>query len=228
MSQSFRGWEGLVRASTNDIRRLTAVWRYSSIPVAVRENVAEHSYWVALYAAMIHLELCPDRSALGTVVLMSLVHDQAECVTGDVVRVFKYATQGLKAEVDRAEAILSARLEPEVRGLADVVGSLAGPPGGPWNRYMKAVVKAADFMSLFQYMRREAARGNLEIIPFYNRMVSDLDEMSRTSVVCEASAEISESGFPGSFYESLHREAVAVRSDCFHGLEEDARWTRPV
>lgn len=226
MSKS--SWAGVIRASTGDVRRLSSVWRYSSVPVVVRENVAEHSYWVALYAAMIHLRMDPDKGILGRVVLASLVHDVGECVTGDVVRVFKYATPELKAEVDRAESILSSRLEPEVRDLVSAIGSLANPSESQWDRYVKAVVKAADFLSLFQYMRREAARGNLEIIPFYNRMVNDFSDMMETSGVSLASDDVRQSRFPESFYEDLHAEAVAVRSVCFHGLEEDTRWTRPV
>jgi len=221
----------VIRASTGDVRRLSSVWRFSSIPVAVQENVAEHSYWVAIYAAMIHLEILPDRDMLGKVVLASLIHDLEECVTGDVVRVFKYSTPELKAEVDRAEALLSERLDPEVKAVSKTIRSFTGLTGSvetKWDRYTKAVVKAADFLSLFQYMRREAARGNMEIIPFYNRMVSDLSEMAETTGVSDAGEEVIDTGFPESFYEELHAEAVAVRSDCFHGLEEDGRWTRPV
>lgn len=218
----------MIGASTGDVRRLSAVWRYSSIPVAVRENVAEHSYWVAMYGAMIHRAMDPDVSTLGQIVLRSLVHDLGECVTGDVVRVFKYATPELKAEVDRAEAILAGRFHPALRDLVAFIESTGAHPGTPWDGYVKAVVKAADFLSLFQYMRREASRGNLEIIPFYNRMVVDFADMADTSGVSDASGGVKDARFPESFYEDLHAEAVAVRSDCFHGLEEDPRWTRPV
>ena len=228
MSKSSSRWEGLIRASTGDVRRLGAVWRFSSIPACEYENVAEHSFWVALYGGMIHRSLCPSVEILGAVVTSCLTHDLAECVTGDVVRVFKYSTPELKAEVDRAERILSDRLPPEVKDLEGMAAAMAGAAARPWSDYVKAVVKAADFLSLFQYMRREAARGNLEIIPFYNRMADDISHMAETSGVSDASGDITDARFPESFYEELREEALAVRSDCFHGLEEDPRWTRPV
>lgn len=230
MSTDSSRWEGLIRASSGDVRRLSAVNRFSSIPVCVFENVAEHHYWVAVYGAMIHRSLSPDLQLLGAVVLGAIVHDVYECVTGDVVRVFKYATPELKAEVDRAEGILAERLPAKVKDLIEIAEhpGVRGSPSSVPAQYVKAVIKAADFMSLFQYMRREAARGNLEAIPFYNRMVSDLEEMARKPSDVAVNADVEEARFPASFYEALHAEALAVRSDCFHGLEEDPRWTRPV
>jgi len=223
-------WGGLIRASSGDVRRLSAVNRFSSIPVCAFENVAEHHYWVAVYGAMVHRSMCSDLQLLGAVVLGAMVHDMYECVTGDVVRVFKYATPELKAEVDRAEGILADRLPAEVKDLIGISEHqlVRGSPSSVSAQYVKAVIKAADFMSLFQYMRREAARGNFEVIPFYNRMVADLGEMAEKSPVVPVNAEVEEARFPVSLYEALHAEAVAVRSDCFHGLEEDPRWTRPV
>lgn len=216
MSKDYLKWENLIKASNDDVRRLAAVWRFSSIPVCERENVAEHSFWVALYGAMIHRSMFDDMDDLGAIILAGLIHDVPECITGDMVRLFKYATVELKTEVDRAEGILVDRLPTEVKDLMTLSESQS-------SRYVKAVVKAADFMSLFAYLRREAARGNMECIPFFNRMVDDLTNMSKTSEVI-----IQEFDFPRSFYSALALEASIVRSNCFKGLEDDQRWTRPV
>ena len=89
-------WNSLIRTTTDDVKRLTAVWRYSSIPVAVRENVAEHSYWVALYAVLIVRELGAGQDVQGMVAIDGLIHDVGECVTGDVVRPFKYSSPEFK------------------------------------------------------------------------------------------------------------------------------------
>jgi len=170
-------WNDLVQSSSGDVRRLASVWRFSSIPIAVDENTAEHSYWVALYAAMIHRTAAPDglfQGILGPILLKALVHDLAECVTGDVVRVFKYSTPELKQEVDRAENILMKKLPNLVQ---DLVGEAEQPQGND-KAYISAVVKCADFLSLFQFMRREAMRGNSEIAPFYGRMITDLETMA--------------------------------------------------
>lgn len=198
---------------SGDVRRLSHVVRFSSIPVAVSETTAEHSFWVALYAVMIHLELGGKPEDIGAVVLGAVVHDLPECVTGDVVRTLKYSTPELKREVDRAEEFLSEKLlGPKIRGLlavAELLRTKKAKKADP--DYVKTVVKAADFMSLFQYMRREAMRGNLEIVPYFNRMRRDLHKMSR------GAGEEPGTGFPFDFYASLCDEAGVISRTCFHG-----------
>lgn len=221
MSKSSSKWAGLIRASSGDVSRLDHVQRYSSIPVCFKESVSTHSFWVALYAVLIVREFGADQILQGQVALHGLTHDLEECVTGDVVRPFKYSSVEFRQAVDSAE-------EKMAQTLPDAVQSLLTDTRKDNTSVVKAAVKAADFLSLFQYMRREAVRGNLEIIPFYNRMVSDLSDMAEVSGVSGASDPITAAKFPESFYDALHEEAVSVRSDCFHGLEEDPRWTRPV
>lgn len=169
-------WDDLLSAASGDIRRLDHVVRFSSIPVSFQETTSMHSYWVGIYSAMIHREAVPDdglfRNLLGPILLKALVHDLPECVTGDVVRVFKYSTPELKKEVDRAEEILA-------RELPDAVTGLMKPSmvEDRHRRYVEAVVKCADFMSLSQFMIREAQRGNGQIRPFFSRMEKDLESM---------------------------------------------------
>lgn len=225
MSKDSSTWEELIRETSGDVRRLSSVWRYSSIPISVPENVAEHSYWVAMYGALLHQSMGGSNDVLGTVVLRGLLHDLGECVTGDVVRTFKYSTDELKREVDRAEEILVRRLPKPVQKLEHLSRSIVMTDyDKEWGEYVEAVVKAADFMSLFQFMRREAARGNMEIIPFYNRMILDLSIMEDKAPVLKFVG----SGFPGPFYRALGLEARKVLSDCFKGMENNPRWTRQV
>ena len=214
-------WHSLLRTTSEDVKRLTAVWRYSSIPVAVQENVAEHSFWVALYAVMIARKLGADRDVQGQVALEGLIHDLPECVTGDVVRPFKYSSQEFKQAVDLAEGDM-------VDTLPDAIREMLADSDEVRSEYVKAIVKAADFLSLFQYMRREAARGNLEIIPFYMKMVEDLGAIWRSSPKDVPMPQPADNFRPGPFYMALRNEALAVAKDCFHGLEEDPRWMRKV
>ena len=57
-------WSKVLEAASGDVRRLSHVVRYSSIPISVPENVAEHSYWVSLYAILIHRTLRPKDTTL--------------------------------------------------------------------------------------------------------------------------------------------------------------------
>ena len=167
-------WSGIMSSAGGDLRRLDHVIRFSSVPYSVPESVSAHSFWVCLYAALIH------RRLMGTqeprldlaVTLHALTHDLPECLTGDVVRTFKYASKDLKRAVDVTEtAMFEERMTTEVKSLVASIGD-AVPPDDM--KYVRTVVKAVDFMSLFQYMNREWNRGNLEMRPFVKRMRVDL------------------------------------------------------
>lgn len=222
-------WLDVIAASTTDIRRLSTVWRFSSIPVAIYENTAEHSFYVAIYAAMIHLEVSNNKRVLGAVIMNALMHDVAEAVTGDVVRPFKYSSKELREEINRAEHKLTQKMPLEIRRLFTLAYdmSMTEIDNEDVNEYVEAVVKAADFLSLFQYMRREAAKGNLEIIPFYNRMVKDISAMMNLGDVTMGTKEAG-CFKPKDFYFALWKMAEKVRKDSFHGLEKDPDWHREI
>jgi 5'-deoxynucleotidase YfbR-like HD superfamily hydrolase len=171
-------WAEVLEAASGDVRRLSHVVRYSSIPVAVPENVAEHSYWVCLYSALIHRVLKPDNLNLyGAILLKATTHDIAECVTGDVVRTFKYSSMKLKEEINKAENKIIQEFAKPIEALINNIQDSLAPFDD--RTYIDTVVKAADFMSLHQYMIREVRRGNREIInPFYMRMEEDLKSMA--------------------------------------------------
>ena len=71
---------------------------------------------------------------------------------------------------------------------------------------MKAIVKAADFMSLFTYMRREVLMGNREVKPFFQIMVKDLLDMSNQPMVELESVKFDQ----GKFYSSIGVEASNI------------------
>jgi hypothetical protein len=71
-------------------------------------------------------------------------------------------------------------------------------------------------------MRREAAKGNLEIIPFYNRMVQDIYEMRMKAPDNLDGFEVK------NFYWALERTARQVGEDSFHGLGSDPNWNRTI
>lgn len=171
-------WKPLLEAASSDIRRLSYVTRYSSIPVSVPENVAEHMYWVSIYAMMVHRHLEGPKELDAIIMLHGLTHDALESLSGDIVRTFKYSSEEFRAAVDRAESGLAAMLPAEIKSLLDEVESEMAP--SKWSSlYVKDVVKAADFMSLYQYMWREKRRGNVEVEQFHGRMIEDLRTYSK-------------------------------------------------
>jgi 5'-deoxynucleotidase YfbR-like HD superfamily hydrolase len=195
-------WFDVIRSASGDIRRLSSVWRFSSIPVVFHENTAEHSFWVALYALIIHKEVNPeDNWLIGPICAKAISHDIPECVTGDIVRPFKYSTPELKQEVDRAERILFQKLPLRIKEIVDF--DFNPLFGEETSLYIDTVVKAADFLSLYQYMTREAVRGNHDIESFYHRMINDLKEMAKKSHMIRNFDAIS-------FYEALSTESYSI------------------
>lgn len=190
--------------------------RFSSVPVVFHESVSQHSFWVAAYAVMIGRALGEPGPVVGALAAEAIVHDMAECVTGDVVRTFKYSTPELKAAVDGAEDRLVGGLPDEVRDLFAAARELV--PDGSSER-VREIVKAADWLSLFQYMRREAARSNWDIIPYYRRMQDDLCQVWEKH-----------GGDLKGLYWAMINESNAVANDVFgtSHRSDGPRWVRKV
>ncbi len=157
---------------TSDIKRLDYVDRYSTVPVTHKETVAAHSYWVALYSMMIHnrfSDYCGfnNDSIKSALLCEALIHDAVEAFTGDIVRLFKYTTPSLKKEIDNAECKWSELFSTSITNTG--VDAL----NDECKRYVKRVIKLADFISLYTYLSREVQRGNSEILPFHSRMINE-------------------------------------------------------
>ncbi len=206
-------WGALLDASTHDVRRLDSVIRFSSIPVTFSESTASHSFWVTLYSLMIWQSLAESAPQevppLEEVLRHAVTHDLPEMIAGDVVRTLKYSTPEMKREVDRAELILVEKLVPH-----QVKRTMMDTPISP---DVLTIVKAADFLSLWQFMRREAARKNLEIMPYYVRMMKDL-------VAKEGEGD----HLVGGLYKAMRMEADQVGVDCFGKLYFSKRWHREI
>jgi 5'-deoxynucleotidase YfbR-like HD superfamily hydrolase len=112
-----------------------------------------------------------DAHLLAAVQSYAIVHDMVEMRSGDFVRTFKYKNPDLKKAVDETEDMVIEEFEGPTKALYTTASMLMNLSDRP---AVKKIVKAADFLSLFNYMTREVLRGNSEIAPFYKRMVDDL------------------------------------------------------
>lgn len=163
------------------IKRMDYVIRYSSIPVVHQETVSQHSYWVAFYSLLIHKTIGGREHLTGKLLTAALIHDAAESLSGDIVRTFKYSSSSLKTEIDKAEELIIKSMPETIQNLFKEIDDIVIDYD---KAYVKAVVKAADFVSLYRYMYREAALHNMEVIPFYKRMIDDLIKQSKSSMEC--------------------------------------------
>lgn len=156
--------------------RMRYVNRWSTSQVSFPENVAEHSYFVCLYAMFVarwvcdnHFEgskmnSCSKRAFLGDVLQKAILHDLEEARTGDIHRPFKYSSPELKASMRNAGVIaakqtLGPLVEPDASKdellrlwLNSKNGSLSG-----------RIVRFADLMAVVAFSLQEGKNATFKL-----------------------------------------------------------------
>lgn len=152
--------------------RAAHITRYGSIPVTQRETVAEHSFYVAFYTAIIAADLEWDDGSSLMAVEGALIHDVDECLTGDFLRSFKYSSKYLLAELKQGADQAALKVFREI----NCVG---------WQKLYKewtkakttskegSLVKFCDFLSVVAYLAGEAAQGNRYAITMIDTELCD-------------------------------------------------------
>jgi len=148
------------------IHRLSHVYRYSSLPTLRKENVSEHTFYVALYAMFIardveQLALAdPDISVRAVVdyaklLSRALLHDLDESHTGDFLRVVKYGHPQLKSILDELATSLVGKIQSEL-GI-DFMSTWKNAKDGDLEGL---IVEIADFARVVSYVLEETQSGN--------------------------------------------------------------------
>jgi 5'-deoxynucleotidase YfbR-like HD superfamily hydrolase len=143
--------------------RLRYVNRYSTCRVNHKETVAEHSYFVGLYAALIGTWVTRQGIpvAWGLLMMRTMVHDMEEACSGDWPRHFKHSDDDLAANLDRVAKIAITRMSTRLIGENpdSVIISLweHAKDGTPEGR----IVSFADFLSVLSYVSQEHMSGNV-------------------------------------------------------------------
>lgn len=171
-------WGSFLLNDRSHVKRLDYVERYNSIPSVFKETVSTHSFWVIFNSCLIHRKLCEsiktDPEILELLIMRrAMVHDLGEALTSDMVLPFKYFNPELKNMIDKVENDMIEKFFPE--SIKTLINSKSNSEEE--NVYINAVVKAADWMSVFHYMNREINRGNQEMKSFVIRMKKDTLKM---------------------------------------------------
>jgi 5'-deoxynucleotidase YfbR-like HD superfamily hydrolase len=139
--------------------RLKHTYRYSSVPVLVRENVAEHSFWTAIIGVAIAIEMQMSRQQIGKVALKALLHDVEESMTGDLIRDMKYHNEETREAIASVENEFAMRI---FEGLGTTLGRWfesfwrQSKDSSPTGR----VVALADLLCVISYVEHEWNLGN--------------------------------------------------------------------
>lgn len=150
----------LFEIMTGPVSRMSHVTRYSSYPVHRKENVAEHSWWVTFIALLITEDL--QRQAfdvnMRVVLTRALTHDLDECLSGDIIRTFKYANdQILEAIKETADA----NMDELCQSMGDVGWLLRSSWEDAKDDTIEGhIVSFSDMATVALYCREEYRSGN--------------------------------------------------------------------
>jgi 5'-deoxynucleotidase YfbR-like HD superfamily hydrolase len=139
-------------------RMLAFVERWNVAPRLHRQSVAEHSYFVALYASDISASMALSAVERANVMDYALRHDLGEIVTGDMPGPAKRALTDHKTVADYEEVFLTS----------------IGQDPQEWPDYVKHIVKAADTIDAYFWISMEVLRGNMMM---FNERAIALDRM---------------------------------------------------
>jgi len=175
--------------------RLRYVYRYSTSRVQQQETVAEHSYYVALYALFVgrwvneQMDLgklakptwwgpATDRVLVENLLQRALLHDLEESRSGDFPRPFKHSSPELKEMLERASRISMDQVIRPIFGIPlnqddEIDNGIADEFLMSWLDAKDAtpegrILEFCDFLSVLSFMMQE--RGNHQI----KRHVTDM------------------------------------------------------
>ncbi|MCL6602789.1 MAG: 5'-deoxynucleotidase [Paenibacillus sp.] len=149
--------------------RLQYIQRWSLMRSTAPDNVAQHSFHVALLAHMlcsignVHYghALNADRAAA-----IALFHDAAEVFTGDIPTPVKHNNQRLLSSFREMEAIAAERLTSmipsELQSIYTPLMSADSSHSDPADNVLHSYVKAADSLDAYLKCVWEVAAGNRE------------------------------------------------------------------
>jgi len=162
---------------TGSIKRLAHVYRFSSLPVIRRENVAEHTCFVSIFCLLIGKDLEQRGWNVDYEKLLknSLLHDIDESLSGDFLRCVKYGIPGLKQLLDEASHgfmkdigdQLKIDLIPDWKDAKDE--SLEG-----------SVLAVADLLGVISYVLEEFAGGNRHLLYILKEVDGYYERLEKT------------------------------------------------
>ncbi len=165
------------------ISRMKYINRWALMRNSRNENLSEHSLEVAMIAHALcsignvryEKKLNADRAAL-----IGLYHDSSEIITGDMPTPVKYYNPDIKEAYKEVEKIAEFKLlEKLPRDLRPVYEEIYKTDNTADDKYMRALVKAADKISAYIKCIEEEKSGNTEFSTAKESIEKSLDKYSK-------------------------------------------------
>jgi len=164
--------------------RLRSIQRWSLMRSTAAENVAEHSFHVALLAHLlceIGNSLTGRRLNAERAATLALFHDATEVFTGDIPTPVKHHNPKLLASFREMEGIAAERLLSMVPPpLQTIYAPLVSPSthaGPDGDAELMKMVKAADTLDAYLKCAWEMAAGNREFAVAKQQLLTKLEHM---------------------------------------------------
>lgn len=144
--------------------RLRYIKRFSVAHVTHIENVAEHTYYTALYAMLIGRQL--EGVQMGLLLQKALIHDVDEAFSGDIIRMFHRDGGVLEKAVHERSGEMVKRFfdtvstDPFDSAKLSWLWETAKDQGNLEGR----IVAYADFLSVLSYVVQEVDGGNRRVL----------------------------------------------------------------
>ncbi|MEF2968395.1 5'-deoxynucleotidase [Paenibacillus sp. M1] len=169
--------------------RLRSIQRWSLMRSTANENVAEHSFHVALLSHLLceigNEKFCCKLNAERAATL-ALFHDATEVFTGDIPTPVKHHNPKLLSNFREMENIAAERLLSMVPAeLRQVYAPLLAPgrhPGSEEDAELLKIVKAADSLDAYLKCAWELAGGNREFAVAKQQLQEKLDRLNLPEV----------------------------------------------
>lgn len=166
------------------LSKLRWIERWGMKRNAIRENVMEHSFEVAVVShalGEIHNRDNSDKIDLGLLVLTALYHDASEVLTGDLPSPIKYHNDKIRDAYKEVEHAAEREM------LAMLPTSLQASYA-PYllsenvNTTVKQLVKAADLIVAYTKCKAETVAGNPEFSKAMRDMEEKLEQLEQPEV----------------------------------------------
>ncbi len=157
-----------------DINRLRYVDRYDNSLVMHKENVAEHCYYVAVYAMFLaeYAESRGHKVDAVAVMYRALFHDVDEAFSGDIHRPFKHADSRLRHLIKEVAGKFVRDMFTKLLGGDSYRGAVlhAGWLQAKDEFLEGSIVELADYMAVVGYLWQEASATTNGMMMHYETM----------------------------------------------------------
>lgn len=160
-----------------ELRTMAIVPRWCIVNTTLKDNVATHSYFVAVYAYMI-AQVIGWKGPETYLFMNALMHDNDETITGDITGPYKSVVMNPEAEpilrdktVERMGGLIDAytKIESEYAGCASITGERMV------SEEVNSIVAVADTLDAFLFLVLNKRMGNTLVDPALDGGIKSLE-----------------------------------------------------